>query len=91
MTGAKRHWFFLPPRVVGFRQGRTDFSHELSFQIDFVGVVNQAVQDGIGQCQIADMLDPVFNGDLGRRARGSGRGAARAGAKIERKIAYDRI
>ena len=58
-----------------------------------MGVVNQAVQDGIGQCRIVDMLDPVFNGDLGRRARGPEgalQGRVRKSNGKSHIIAYDK-
>ena len=38
-----------------------------------MGVVNQAVQDSIGQGRIADVFDPVFNGNLGGNERGRDR------------------
>jgi len=46
------------------------FSHRASFQIYFMGVVNQAVEDGIGDGRIPDMFMPVLDrqltGDDGR-------------------------
>ena len=50
--------------------GRSWFLHSSfplagSLERDAMGVVDEPVQDGIGQGRIADMLDPVFNGNLG--------------------------
>ncbi len=56
-----------------------NFSHGFSFQIDFVGVVNQAVQSSIGQGWITDMFDPGFNRDLGGN---DGKGSARTCFKV---------
>lgn len=50
-----------------------DFSNGFSFQSDFVDLVNQAIQNGVSQSRITDMLDPVLNGDLGGNDRGRDR------------------
>ena len=36
------------------------FSHGASFQIYFMGVVNQAVENGVSDGRIPDMLMPVL-------------------------------
>ena len=41
-----------------------DLSHAFSFQDDAVGVVDEAVEDGVGEGGIADDLVPVFDRDL---------------------------
>jgi hypothetical protein len=46
----------------GARQFRIAFAHGSSFEIDLVGVVDQTVEDGIGQGRIADELVPFFDG-----------------------------
>jgi hypothetical protein len=48
--------------LLGLRQARTSFSHGLSFQGYLVGVVYQAIQDGVGQGRIADCVMPVVWG-----------------------------
>ena len=40
------------------------FPHEGSFQVDAVGAMNQAVEDGVGDGGIADALMPVSDGEL---------------------------
>lgn len=40
------------------------FSHGTSFQVDAMCVVNQAIEDRIGNGGIANMLMPVFDGKL---------------------------
>jgi len=49
-----------------------DLSHAFSFQDEAVGVVDEAVEDGVGQRRIADDVVPVFDrnlaGDDGGRA-----------------------
>ena len=46
------------------------FAHRFSFEVDFVSVVDQTVEDGVGQSGIADHLMPMFDrqlaGDQGR-------------------------
>ena len=46
------------------------FTHGLTFEIEFVGVVHQSVEDGVGQGGIAEVLMPVrhwqLTGDQGR-------------------------
>jgi len=49
------------------------FSHRSSFQLNAVGVVNQPIQNGIGDGWIPDMVVPVFHGEL---ACDKGRGIA---------------
>jgi hypothetical protein len=44
-----------------------------SFQLNAVGIVNQPIQNGIGDGWIPDMVMPVFDGEL---ARNKGRGIA---------------
>lgn len=38
-----------------------DFSQAFAFEIEPVGVVNEPVQYGVGDCWIADDLVPVFD------------------------------
>ena len=49
-----------------------ELTHAFSFQNEAVGIVDEAIEDGIGQCRIADDVVPVFDrnlaGDDGRRA-----------------------
>ena len=40
------------------------FSHGFSFQGDGVGVVDESVKNGVGQCWVADGFMPVFDGQL---------------------------
>ena len=35
-----------------------DLAHAFSFQDETVGVVDEAVEDGVGQCRIADDVVP---------------------------------
>ncbi len=46
------------------RQLISAFSHRFSFQIDLVGVVYEAVEDGVGKGGIADPFVPVLDGEL---------------------------
>ena len=56
--------------MIGLGQVVVFFSHGFSFQIERVGVVHEAVEDGIGECGIADDVVPLFDrqlrGDDGR-------------------------
>ena len=38
------------------------FSHGLTLQMDPVGVVYEAVQDGVGESRITDDVMPMING-----------------------------
>ena len=49
------------------------FSHGSSFQLNAVSIVNESIQDSIGDRWITDMVVPVFHGEL---ARNKGRGIA---------------
>ena len=40
------------------------FSHVFSFHVDRVGFVDQPIQDGVGQCGIADCGVPLVDGQL---------------------------
>src|SRR5271166_6554119 len=44
------------------------FAHGLSSHLDAVGIVNQAVEDAIGDRGIADLLVPARNRQLGHEA-----------------------
>ena len=59
------------PDGVGFQNGPL-FSQRISFQVELVGVVHQAVEDGVDQCGVADgdvsMADGKLAGDDGRAA-----------------------
>ena len=78
-VGAKRRWWILVlSHSSEMRSRRLGFSHRLSLQADLVGVVDEAVEDGVGQGGIADVLVPVFDGQLagdegGARCRGGPR------------------
>ena len=48
-------------------------SHGSSFQLNSVSIVNQSIQNGIGDRRISDMVVPVFHREL---ARDKGRGIA---------------
>ncbi len=51
--------------ILLIRQFRSSFfSHGFSFKLNSVSVVNQAVQDGIGNRGIPDMIVPIFNREL---------------------------
>jgi hypothetical protein len=50
-----------------------DLAHAFSFQDETVGVVDEAVEDGVGERRIADDIVPVFDRDL---AGDDGGGAA---------------
>lgn len=39
----------------------SDLAHAFSFQDEAVGVVDEAIEDGVGQCRIADDVVPVFD------------------------------
>ena len=41
------------------------FSHRFSFQANGVGVMDESVKNGIGECGVADGLVPVFDRELG--------------------------
>ena len=51
-------------RVAALWQSGLDLSHRFSFQDDFVGVVNEPVQDGIGERGIAHGAVPGLDGQL---------------------------
>ena len=55
----------------GGGQCRVAFSHGLSFQMDAVSVVDEAVEDGVAEGWIADDLMPVIDRHLGGDERGS--------------------
>lgn len=42
------------------------FSEALAGQIDAIGIVNEAVQDGIGQGWVTDYFIPTVHGDWAR-------------------------
>ena len=51
---------------MGLGQGVFVFPHGFSsFELDFVCVVNKAVEDGVGQGGLSDGLVPMFEWDLG--------------------------
>ena len=52
--------------LIGMGQGWGAFglSHRLSFQVEGVGVVHEAVEDGVGERGVTDDLVPVFGGEL---------------------------
>ncbi len=45
-------------------QVRVFFPHRFSLQIDGIGVMHEAVEDGIGKRRVADDLVPLFNRKL---------------------------
>ena len=55
----------------GGRQLRKAFSHGLSFQIDPVSVVYEAVEDGVAEGGVGDDLVPMIDGQLGGDERRS--------------------
>jgi hypothetical protein len=54
------------------------FAHGFSFQLEFIGIVDEAIEDGIGHGGIADEFVPVFDGKLARD-----QGGAQAMAVVE--------
>ena len=48
----------------GFGQAFSFFAHGFSFEGNFVGVVDEAVEDGVGQGGVANDLVPVVDGNL---------------------------
>ena len=75
LVGAKRRW------VLGYVTDKSwdvkflFLSHGPSFQLNAVSIVNQSIQNGIGDRWIPDMVVPVFDGEL---AGNKGRGIAMA-------------
>ena len=73
LVGAKRRW------VLGYVTDKSwdvkflFLSHGPSFQLNAVSIVNQSIQDSIGDGWITDMIVPVLHGEL---ARNKGRGIA---------------
>jgi hypothetical protein len=55
---------FLGCLVTGCPEFGFFLAHEFPFQSDFVGVVNQPVEDGIRQRGMAEILVPVLYGGL---------------------------
>ena len=53
-------FFLLLLDLCSVRQPCLAFTHGFSFQIDLVGVVDQAIEDGIGQRRIADHVMPFL-------------------------------
>src|SRR3990172_5239787 len=51
--------------------GRPSFPHGLSLHFDLVGVVNEPVENGVGQGAVADHLVPVFDRKLAGDQGGS--------------------
>jgi 2-methylisocitrate lyase-like PEP mutase family enzyme len=54
-------------------RNRADALHGFASEFEAVSVVNEAIQNGIGVCWIADQVEPVSNGELAghhRRAAG---------------------
>jgi hypothetical protein len=47
-------------------------SHGTSFELDAVGVVNEAIQDGIGEGGVGDVVMPVIDGELAGHEGGAG-------------------
>ena len=81
-------------RFAGRRPLGAQFPHAFPLQLDAVGVVDQAVQDGVGQGRVADQLVPASTGtwlviDAWRRDRSdprrfpAGRAAARPASGSE--------
>lgn len=63
-VGAKRRWsFFVKQRSV-LVKGDGVFSHRVSFQFDFVSIVNHSIKNGIGEGRIADGFMPGRDGQL---------------------------
>lgn len=40
------------------------FSHRVSFQVNFMSIMYEAVEDSVSYCWIADVIMPRFNGQL---------------------------
>ena len=70
-VGAKRR----PSGAVRGSTGRSGlgFPSRRTFQLEAVSVVDEAVEDGVGDCRISEVVVPLFDRDLARddgRARG---------------------
>jgi len=63
-VGAKRRWFLVLSHNDVIWSRRNVFSHRTSFQVYFMGVMNQAIEDGIGDGRVADMFMPVLDRQL---------------------------
>ena len=50
--------------MIGLGQLFSLFSHGLSFELELVGVVHEAVEDGIGESGVADRFVPVIEREL---------------------------
>ena len=58
-------WGFLHGLAgVGFGVGGLELAHALAFEFDPVGVVDDAIEDGVGKSWIADDLVPALDRQL---------------------------
>ena len=57
---------FLSPLLVALR---TDFAHRFAFELELVGVVNQAIEDRVGNGRTGDQVMPAIDGHLARDDR----------------------
>ena len=44
--------------------GGGTLSHCFAFEVDLVRAVHQAIQNGVGECRVADIVVPVLDGKL---------------------------
>ena len=63
-VGAKRRWVFLILTDPSVSVKVLFLSYGTSFELNSVSVVNQSVQDGIGNGGVPDMIMPVFDREL---------------------------
>ena len=50
--------------MTSLSQRSESFAHGFSFQVELVGVVHEAVEDGVGQGRITDGVVPLLDGKL---------------------------
>ena len=50
--------------MVGLGQRSSCLSHRVSFQVELVGAVHEAIEDGVGQGRLSDDIMPFFKGEL---------------------------
>ena len=58
--------------VIGLGQWRLHLSHRISFELEFVGVVDEPVEDGVGEGGVAEQVVPLLDGKLAGDQGGTG-------------------
>ena len=58
--------------MIGLGQWRLCLSHRISLELEFVGVVDEPVEDGVGEGGVAEQVVPLLDGKLAGDQGGTG-------------------